>query len=514
LQKEGAGCTASPFCFIPKSKTQRPNNFQLKQSAMDKNQPSDDEQNRENELLQYVAEYEAMQAAGEVRFWQLDPLLDIIDYYDDEMRTEDALQAAEFACQQYPYNAMPYIRQSHFLLELNRLDEAHEALDKAAIYDPSNDEIMLFRAEILVRQGVFEPALELLDTLRQRTNLDDEDISNIALVEAFLWEAKGDHGAAFDNLYTVLQKDSRSEVASVRMRIVMEQLDELAHVIPLLQKITDQDPYSAPAWLLLAYALGRENRTEEAIEAYELALVAQDDFEYGYYEYIDFLFNNRLFAQARAILHEASNAVVFENDAFPLFRMGECWQAEGELVQAMNYYKRALEIDHLDGFVYFQMGNLYVEFNLFVEASEAFATAHQLNDQQPYYLLALAQAKGKIGKTTDANRHFAAALHLHPDNVELWAGYLAFLLETNSFDAAAELLDMMESHDLDSVFLAYARAAISLCRKQLKLGYEQLTFALQLDSSRYDILFLLVPDLEKNDTVWQYINGFLTANDI
>jgi hypothetical protein len=91
---------------------------------------------------------------------------------------------------------------------------------------------------------------------------------------------------------------------------------------------------------------------------------------------------------------------------------------------------------------------------------------------------------------------------------------LAFLLETNSFDAAAELLDMMESHDLDSVFLAYARAAISLCRKQLKLGYEQLTFALQLDSSRYDILFLLVPDLEKNDTVWQYINGFLTANDI
>jgi tetratricopeptide (TPR) repeat protein len=329
-----------------------------------------------------------------------------------------------------------------------------------------------------------------------------------------LWEAKGEHGAAFDNLYTVLQKDTRSEVASVRLRIIMEQIDDLSPLIPLLQKITDQDPYSASAWLLLAYALGRENRTEEAIEAYELALVAQDDFEYGYYEYIDFLFNNRMFAQARAILHEASTAKVFESDAFPLFRMGECWQAEGELVQAMNYYKRALEIDHLDGFVYFQMGNLYVEFNLFIEASEAFATAHQLNDQQPYYLLALAQAKGKLGQNVEANRHFAAALHLQPDNIELWAGYLAFLIETNALEAATDLLNMMRSHDLDSVFLAYAQAAISLSSRRLKLGYEELIYALQLDSSRYDILFLLVPDLEKNDTVWQHINSFLTANDI
>ena len=478
---------------------------------MNTNQYFDDEQSQSNlhSLQHQVKEYEAMQASGEIRFWDIDNLLDIIDFYDEAMRTEDALEVTKLAIAQHPFDPMPYIRQAHFLLELNQLEEAHEALDKAALYDPKHEEILLFRAEIFIREQDYDAAIDLLTELRQRDDITNEDLFNISLVEAFMWESRKEYELAFDNLYMAYAQDPRAEVTSIRLRIIMENMQDLMPTIPLFQKITDKDPYAASAWLLLAYAYAREDMKEEAMDAYEYAIVAQDNYEYAYYEYVDFLFTNKLYAKAREILLEASQLEVFTNDAFPLMRLGECWQEEENYEKALEYYQKALEFDHLEGYVYFLIGNLNLAHEYYAAAASAYESAHNVSKEQAHYLLALAKAKAKMQKDIEATNHFIDAIKLQSTNTDFWGAYLAFLIDLKAYDAADQLCIMMEKYDLNISFTQYALASVKFIRGHYTAGFEQLYLALETNSYAYDILFSLAPELEDNPAIMNYINDYL-----
>lgn len=477
---------------------------------MNTNKYFDDEESENlRSIHKQVKEYESMQASGEIRFWDIDNLLDIIDYYDESMRTEDALEVTKLAIAQHPFDPMPYIRQAHFLLELNKLEEAHEALDKAALYDPTHEEILLFRAEIFIREEAYDEAIDLLTTLRQKDDLAEEELLNISLVEAFMWENRKEYELAFDNLFMVYQNDPRAEVTSIRLRIIMENMQDLKPTIPLFEKITDKDPYAASAWLLLAYAYAREDMDEEAMEAYEYAIVAQDNYEYAYYEYVDFLFNNKHYEKAREILLEATSLEVFTNDAFPLMRLGECWQQEKNYERALEYYQKALELDHLEGYVYFLIGNLNTEYEKYPQAASAYLAAHNCSKEQAHFLLALAKTKAKMQEDIAATNYFIDAIKLQSKNTDFWGAYLAFLIELKAFDAAEQLCAMMEKHELNISFQQYAIASVKLSQGLFTLGFESLFLALETNSYAYEILFSLAPQLEDNTQIWAYINDYL-----
>lgn len=469
----------------------------------DRDEDDEEQTARDKELQALVEEYE--QADGAQRLWALDQLLDIIDFYDEAGRYEEALAAAEIAIEQHPYDALPYIRKSHFLLELDRVEESSDALDKAALYDPGHEEIAIFRAEILTRQGHYEEALEIITRLRAERP-DEADQHDIALVEAHLWESKGDFAQAFDNLYSILKNDPRSEAAGTRARHVLSHLDDIATVIEPLRRLTDKDPYSGMAWLLLAYALGENGQDEEAIEAYELAIVAEDAVKFAYFDYVDFLFNTARYEQARNILHECSRLKMFEGDPFIFYRMGECWQAEGELVQALNYYKRALEIDHLDGYVYFQMGNLYREFHLPTEAQQAYETAIQTNDEQPFFFIALAQLHAAQQEPQKADELFGKAIKLQPRNVDLWAAYLAFVLAQEEWQHARMVINILTQNEVDDDFCAYATVALGFASKQEQQAYVLLALALKKNIDYLDYLYAMLPALEKDEKVQRFIS--------
>ncbi len=472
----------------------------------DDNHDEDEEQAaRDKETQALVVDYEKAYADGEHRLWTIDQLLDIIDFYDDALRYEEALAVAEIAIEQHPYDAMPYIRKSHFLLELDRMEESLEALEKAALYDPGHEEIDIFRAEIYTKQERYEEALALINKLRSERK-EESDLQDLALVEAHLWEHKGDYEQAFDNLYSILKDDPRSETAGARARHALAHIEDLSPLIAPLRALTDKDPFAGMAWLLLAFALGENGQEEEAIEAYELAIVAEDAVKLSYFDYVDFLFNTARYEQARNILHECSRMKMFENDPFVFYRMGECWQAEGELIQALNYYKRTLEIDHLDGYVYFQMGNLYREFSLLTEARAAYETATKLNNEQPFFFVGLAQLYSKEGDYQSADDVFGQAIKLQPRNIELWAAYLAFVLEHKKWSHAQMVINVLSSNELDAHFLAYAQAALAFAKKMEQEAYVYLAIALQSSVDYLDYLYILLPELEKNESVQRFIS--------
>jgi tetratricopeptide (TPR) repeat protein len=463
----------------------------------------------DEELQELIADYEATIEADGMKFWAVDDWLEIITHYVYAFKPNKSLEAARFAVAQHPYNSEIYIRLAQTLMLLQELEQAHDALDTAALYAPEDLTIDIVRAKVLIEEKKYDEALAIIDRLRAIPDLDEYDRERIAITEAGFWYEQKDFDNTFDNLYIALECDPRSYLATAGLGLVLEELSDPNTALALLQKISDKDPYASHIWLAIATLQERLNLIDDAIESYELAVLGEDGSEVAYHFYIDFLFKHKRFAQARIILQEASETEQLFSETELLLKLGKSWQGEGELVQALNHYKRALALSPDSSDAYFFMGELYLELNMLTEAREALATAIKMSEKNAHYAATLAKTLATLGQKEEALHYFALSVKLLPQDIEYWAEYLAFLLKESDFEAAAEVIADMESQSFDEAWIKYAEAALSLCQKYFQEGIAQLLMALELDSSNHDILFLMSPELEKNTRVLSTIQDFL-----
>lgn len=469
----------------------------------------DEQEDFDEEIEALIADYEATIEADGMKFWAVDDWLEIISHYVYAFKPNKSLQAARFAVAQHPYNSEIYIRLAQTLMLLQELEQAHEALDTAALYGPEDITIDIVRAKVLIEEKKYDEALVIIDRLRAMPDLDEYDRERIAITEAGFWYEQKDYENTFDNLYIALECDPRSYLATAGLGLVLEELSDPAVALALLQKITDKDPYASHIWLAIATLQERLNLIDDAVESYELAVLGEDGSEVAYHFYIDFLFKHKRFAQARIILQEASETEQLFSETELLLKLGKSWQGEGELVQALNHYKRALALSPNSADAYFLMGELYLELNLLNEARESLATAMKLSEKNAHFAAALAKVLASLGKKEEALHYFALSTKLLPQDIEYWAEHLAYLLKESDFEAAAEVIADMEAQSFDEAWIKYAEAALSLSQNHFQEGLAQLLIALDLDSSNHDILFLMSPELEKNPRVMATIQDFL-----
>ena len=292
-----------------------------------------------------VHQYENLLTEGKSIYFESDAFQDLIDYYEDQFDYSKALQVVNHALVHYSFSAVFHIRKAQLLLEEDSIEEAKASLKIAKLYEPNNIDVYLTEAEILHQSEKFAEAVDVLDLAVGIS--DEEDLEDIYLLKASIFESMEDYLSSFNALVKVVKKNPFNEMAFSRFWMCMELTETYEEGVRINLEIIDESPYSYWAWYNLGHAYTHLGKDEKAFEAYDYAIVINESFEFAYRDAISCLFRLQKYELAKQYIEDYKKQ--FDLDTEVLVWEGECYEYSGNYDKARFYYADALKIDSLDG---------------------------------------------------------------------------------------------------------------------------------------------------------------------
>lgn len=232
--------------------------------------------------------------------------------------------------------------------------------------------------------------------------------------------------------------------------------------INYLNDFIDKDPYSEVAW----HQLGRQHfildQFEEALKAFDYAVLIDELFVGAYLEKAKTL--EQLKKYEEAIENYIATTELDDPTAFAFYRTGRCYSKLGQNDLAIQYYKKTVKEDPLLDKGWLALTNEYIEeknyqkalyyinkalsidesntlywrryaeinlkLNFFEEVVVAFRRCIEYNDKNLDIFIGLSDVLNFIGEFEDASKVLIKAMRLFPDHaeVEYRLGCIYFIL--------------------------------------------------------------------------------------
>ena len=327
-----------------------------------------------------------------------------------EGRMPDAIDTYRRALELEPGHATAWSNLGFALKQLDRLDEAEQALKRAVSLDPAFEEPHLFLGQLAEARGDLPGAIRHLgDAVRckpafafawQELCRLQFHAGQAALArESALRGLEADPGSVLLNFYlgNVLHHDRDHRGAVMRYQLVLRQADDFAQ-----------------AHLNLGITLLQLHDAQAALRSLERALTVDPDLKETH------------FHRARAL------------------------QRLGLFDEAMAAYEQALEAfpEHVEALYAF--GELAVDRHAFKRAEECFSRAHALTRDEPRNLLVHGNLLAARGELAAAEQSYRKALRLRPDFFDAHNNLGALLLDMRRFDEAELAYRDAIAHDPES----------------------------------------------------------------
>lgn len=455
------------------------------------------------DLDRLIRRYENQLRDGQVAFLELDDFLLLIDHYEQQQQPEQALDVLRHAIKQHPFSAVLYIRQAQCLIVLERYHDALDALEIAHTYEPSNIDLYLTQADAYANMEELGAVHETISAAKPYANR--EDMAEFYVILANLYELLKDYPNALRYLKKTLDRRPEHLLAISRLWSCYEQTEQYQDAVDYLTRLLDEAPYSYWAWYTLGLAYRYLANPLEAADAFDYAIVSNEQFEPAYWHRIDCLIELDLFGEALDYLERTRER--FGEDADLWFRYGQCYEYQNDFDQARAYYTKALQDHNMGGRVHYALGQCYLEEEEWHKAEQAFLEAYAVDKYNEEFCLALADVYDVMDEVEKAHEYYHRAIGLAPELIRTWLHYFEFLIDEQTHSLALELVEEAREH-VGGVLLDYAHAAILLDSGRRQEGLAVLGSALALDYDQREYLFRLAPDLEEDASLHRFINDY------
>lgn len=459
--------------------------------------------NKKRDIIDLVAEFEALLDQGLTGAFNENNFLLLIDYYSSQQQHDLALKVADQALEHYSFTVEFYLRKAELFLDTYQVEEAIQVLQNARIIAPFDAEVQFFEAKMLAFQGEHEEARLKLDLLKPEAS--KELFCEILLTEAYMLEQEEEYEAMFFLLKTAVLEYPQSQDALHRFGSCVELTKKYAESIELHQELLNADPYLAQAWYNLAQAQAYFGEYHEAIESYEFAIVIDEDFEIAYRDCADLCFEVKRFRKALKWYQEVLE--FFEPEPEVYFKLGECHKHLGQTTIARAFFQQALQLDPFNDEVYYAIGCCYAQDNAWKQAIRSYNKAISIEDSCEEYFGALAQAFIQLDEPENVKINYQKAIDLAPEQPQYWAEYASFLLLDGWAVDAFNLLEEAELYTT-SPALSYTKIACLFVEGRRQEAFYWLGEALDEDFQSYPYLFELCPELAQDTSVQNLISTY------
>lgn len=455
------------------------------------------------EMKELLRQYDNFKNGKKFNFIEEESFERIIDYYDENDHLPLALEAVNYAIDQYSFSASLLLKKADILIASQNYEQALEALTKAEILDSTDINLYILKTDVYLALDNQEKAAAILEEAIE-TVIGPEKIE-LLFELADVYDDYEDFNKVFDCLRMILQQDPTNEEALYKICFWTDFTGRDEESIQLHQEIIDEHPYTQLAWFNLGAAFQGLKLYEKAIDSYLFAIAIDEKFDYAYRNLGDAYLRLRQYREAIEVLQKVleltmPEAVIYE-------AIGHCYEKLKNPAQARFHYRKAAHLNVDDSHLYYKIAGTYMQEGYWESAIKNLNNALTINRNQPDYHFALAECFLEMNHIKDAVIHFTQFINARPRNSKGWKELIRCLFEAEYFEEALEQAINAADNTNNKPLFTYYRAAILFALGKSKEGLVQLNHGIKEAPALLKQFIELDPSLLQRPAIAELISA-------
>ena len=466
-------------------------------------------QDRE-ELRELLQQYDNLKSGRSHSFIEEEAFEKIIDYFDEKDQVAQALEAVEFAVEQYPYSSNLLLTKADLLIAAKKYKAALFILEEAALLDQSDINLYILKTDAYLAIDQQEKAAAVLEAALGYFEGDEK--IELLFELADVYDDYENFDKVFDCLKLVLEMDPNNEEALYKICFWTDFTGRNEEGIRLHQQIIDEYPFNELAWFNLAAAYQGIRLYEKAIDAYQYAIAIDEKFDYAMRNMGDAYLRLRKYKEAIEILQKVLELARPEDVIYEA--IGHCFDKLKNYAQARFHYRKAAHLNQDDSQLYYKIACTYMNEGVWDSAIKNLHTAMRMYRSQPEYNLAMGQCYMEQGKIEEAVQYFGNVVRSRPKNANGWLELLKCLYQANCFEEGAEYVEHAIVLTSGKPIFFFYKSAFLLALGKSKEAILQLETGMNKNPKLVKKLIELNPSILQNQLVVDVVARFKRSRSI
>ncbi len=454
-------------------------------------------------LSKLILEFEEQGQILANECWDEKSYLRLISHYEKQCQFDKALQVTNLALRLFKFKPDFFLIKAKLLISSQKPHAAIDVLEQAYALSPLDLEISLLKAKAYALSHQFDESLRIISDLK--CELIKTDLTELLLVEAFIYETMKDFNKMFDSLREALILNPNNHEALEQIWVSVEFSKKYHESVQLHQEIIDKNPYSYLAWYNLGHAYSCLGEYEKAVEALEYSFLINPLFEQGYLDCAELCLQVNMYEKALRCYQEANES--FGPDAELIVYIAECLIKLNRHKEAKQKLQKAIYHDPYNEEIFFYLGECLCAEQNWKKAINAYLEAIDLDDQREEFHAGIAIAYEKLGNLKKAESHYRKSAICGLEQSKYWCLYISFLLSNQQVEKAEKMLIRADKYSFGADLL-YCRAAFYFLTNSRENAIATLEEALAENSKEHSILLSLYPSILQDKEVMSMIRYY------
>jgi tetratricopeptide (TPR) repeat protein len=411
----------------------------------------------DDEMLNAVNRWEDMIKKHQRRFFDVEELEDIIDYYMETNDFHRAAQAADYAAGLYPTATSIQFRIAEILIDNGQPAKALSLLNKLERLESGDYFVYLLKGTAFNLLGKARDAQRQFE---KAISLADEDKIYVLYDIGTSFERINQHKIALKYFLKVHNMDPDNYYVYYDLAYCYDRINELDSSVNYYLKYLDEDPFSEHVWYNLGTVYNKKDEDEKAIEAYDYALAVNPLYSSALFNKANTLTSMDKYEEAIEVYGEFLK--IEPDNAAAYCYIGECYGKIGDSNTAMMFFGKSLTMDENFSDTWYGMGVIHAQSENYKEAIRCILQAIKLDKDNTEYLLALAASYANMQQYGKALKLFRLLVSLNPLEELYWDGYAQTYAQQDEYIDAQQIATEGLRHIPDSAMLRYHLAAFYL----------------------------------------------------
>ncbi len=311
--------------------------------------------NFDDEVRELVLDFENTVLKGQARFFDVDELEVIIDYYF-EVGDKHPLEAAvEYAEKLYPNSTTIRLRRAHLMMSHEQYSQALKVLNQMREAEPQNTDVAY---SLGVANGAVGDSRKAIAYFKEAAT-DGWMLGRVYSNMAEEYYKLKDYDAAINCYRKAMESDSCDDIAIYNYYDVCFEAGRIEQAVDYLSEYVKKNPYSRESWYCLGCAYRDLTLYEKAVDAFEYAIA----IDKGYTEaYIALSQTQDFMGNTAEAVTTMLRVLDYCDDRAHVYRtIGSLYAREANYDTAMAYFKKAVEENPADAEAYASLALCYLE---------------------------------------------------------------------------------------------------------------------------------------------------------
>lgn len=456
------------------------------------------------EMQELLKQYNNFKSGKKFNFIEEESFQRIIDYFDENDNLTLALEAVNFAIEQFPYSSSLFIRKADILIATQKYYESLTLLEKAEVLDSKDINLYILKTDVFLALDFQEKAAALLEEAIEV--FDGEDKMELLFELADVYDDYEDFDKVFNCLQLILEQDPTNEEALYKICFWADYTGRNEESIKIHQQIIDDSPYCQLAWFNLGAAYQGLKLYEKSIDAYKYAIAIDEKFDYAYRNMGDAYLRLRKYRDAIEALQKVLELSMPEDVIYEA--IGHCFEKLKNPAQARFNYRKAVHLNSTESRLYYKIACTYMQESYWESAVKNLENAMSINRTQPDYHFAIAECFIQLDRIKDAVIHFTHFIKARPKNVKGWKELIKCLYDAEYYEEALEQIYDAQKNTDDKPLFFYYKSAVLYAMGKSKEALLQLQNGIQNAPGFIKHFIALDPSLLQHPSVAYLISNY------